>query len=372
MKALKTVLIVLFAFLLAVSGGVLVYGAVVGTSDPARIDEVTLDPPANDLYIGEYINQKINISAIANATDMQKNQKVAEMIVKTSYNNAIIDHFLYKAHVDVNSTKTSDYAFSDYFRAKTGMDQYYQTFAYTGSANPVKVKVFYGTDRLDAMDPFGKYDKDTGAWSASLKNPDRKDYTPGLPGLTPYHIYSWYDFPLDLGGLGTAKSDDERGRSEAIDGSLIDASSVVIEEKIDQASNVAYYQISFKAIIAAANASSETLDRFCDSCGGLKDAELYELNFLVEIWKDAGVFRRIGFDARTVASLQGKKGEVKVEKMLKFTYDKVDSSVAAHIKKLADQYGQKWVSKLRAENQEKLNAQLAALPEKNTDEAAGE
>ena len=149
------------------------------------------------------------------------------------------------------------------------------------------------------------------------------------------------------------------GRSEAISGALIDADSVEIEEV---GTEHPYYSVKFNVIIADTNASEETIDRFADSCGKISRVTLKALSFTVEIWKDAGVFRRIGFEALADASLNGKFGEVKIDKLLEFSYSDKDSSVAAHIKQFADDFDPNWILNFSAKNQEQIAAELAKLP----------
>ena len=161
------------------------------------------------------------------------------------------------------------------------------------------------------------------------------------------------------------------GRTEDIDFSLIDEKTVKIVEAQDSNGND-FYRISFKAIISKAQDSSETIARFSESYSSLKNVEFSELSFEVDVWKDAGVFRKIEYNARVTASIGNDRGEVRINKLLAFSYDDTDCSVAAHIKKLADNFTQKWITDLSASNQAQIQADLAALPEKNTDEAAEE
>ena len=51
----------------------------------------------------------------------------------------------------------------------------------------------------------------------------------------------------------------------------------------------------------------------------------------------------------------------KYRKALTFSYDDKDCSVAAHIKKLADDFDQKWITKLNADNQKQLKEEVDAL-----------
>ena len=374
MKALKIILIVLFAFLLAVGGGLLVYGALQGPAIIVEEDASAYSVPAANLYRGEYANKKVDIVAIKNDNSSSSSaERAARMLVNASYNNIFINQFYYSAHVDVNPTgKSSKYACSDYYRAKTGANMFYQTLAYTGSWNPLQIKIDYVDQRIKTSPlATAKYDLDTKQWSYNATPADVSSSNVSLPDPTPYNLYSWYDFPLDLGGLKACGNGSTAGRTEDIDFSLIDEKTVKIVEAQDSNGND-FYRISFKAIISKAQDSSETIARFSESYSSLKNVEFSELSFEVDVWKDAGVFRKIEYNARVTASIGNDRGEVKINKLLAFSYDDIDCSVAAHIKKLADNFTQKWITDLSASNQAQIQADLAALPEKNTDEAAGE
>ena len=374
MKALKIILIVLFAFLLAVSGGLLVYGALQGPAIIVDEDASAYSVPAANLYRGEYANKKVDIVAIKNDNSSSSSaERAARMLVNASYNNIFINQFYYSAHVDVNPTgKSSKYACSDYYRAKTGANMFYQTLAYTGSWNPLQIKIDYVDQRIKTSPlATAKYDRDTKQWSYNATPAEVSSSNVSLPDPTPYNLYSWYDFPLDLGGLKACGNGSTAGRTEDIDFSLIDEKTVKIVEAQDSNGND-FYRISFKAIISKAQDSSETIARFSESYSSLKNVEFSELSFEVDVWKDAGVFRKIEYNARVTASIGNDRGEVKINKLLAFSYDDIDCSVAAHIKKLADNFTQKWITDLSASNQAQIQADLAALPEKNTDEAAGE
>jgi len=355
---MKKVFVVLFALIFVISAGLLAYGALQGPKKNVGIDEISLNAPADGLFLGEYADQKIDMAALKNATGVAANQKVAEMIINASYNNILINQFYCKAHVDVESTQTSDVAFSDYFRAKTGANMFYLTLAYTGLYNPVNARVDYVDQRIESSGT-ADYEEDTG-WSYTLKAGKAQDKgAMTLPDLTPYNIYSWYDFPLDLGGVKRMSNKSTAGRTEAISGVLIDADSVEIEEI---GTEHPYYDLKFDVIIADTNASEESIDRFGDSCGKISKVTLYELSFNVQIWKEAGVFRYIGFEALADASVSGKFGEVKIKKSLEFSYDDRDASVAAHIKKLADDFDPKWITNYSSANQAKFAEDLAKLP----------
>ena len=362
-RIIKTVLVVLLSFLLVVTSGVFIYGITEGTQKEIDNSSVAmLQAPAEELLLSMPAN-KVDMVAVKESTSMGKAEKVANMIVDASYNNILIHQFYYAAHVEVHGGGKESY--SDYYRAKTGANMFYQTFAYTGVLNPAQVKIDYVDQRL-IKQTTTKYDKETKKFSVSLKKPsienDGEEVT--LPELNPYNIYSWYDFPLDLGGVKSCNSKNgatPAGRTEAIDYSTIDANSVKIEEV---GTENPYYKLTFKANIDAAQASQETRDRFAESFNSLKNVQFYDLSFTVEIWKETGVFRQIAYTARVIASINGDRGEANISKVLSFSYDDEDCSVANHIKKLADQYDQKWITELSSKNQAILREELAELEAK--------
>ena len=365
---MKKLFIFIFALIFVASAGLLAYGVIQGPKKNITIDEVKLDAPADGLFLGEYADQKIDMVALKNAGGVDANQKVAEMIINASYNNILINQFYYKAHADVKSTETTDEAFSDYFRAKNGANMFYYSLAYTGALNPITARVDYVDQRIESGGT-ADYDEETG-WSYTFRPGKAQDKgAMTLPDLNPYNIYSWYDFPLDLGGVKRMSKKSTAGRSEDIDGSLIDAESVEIEEL---GSKDKYYSLTFSVIVADTNASEESIDRFADSCGQISDVTLKKLSFTVEIWKDAGVFRRICFDALCDASMSGRSGEVQINKTLEFSYSDKDASVAAHIKQFADDFDPKWITNFSAKNQEQLATELAKLPADNAEDKDAE
>ena len=372
MKALKIILIVIFAILLVASAGLLGYGIMQGPKKPIVDDSALYTPPADNLFLGEYASKKIDIVAINNSNAISSaSERAATMIINASYNNIYVNQFFYKASVNVQSTEHANrFAVSEYYRAKNGVNMFYETLAYTGTINPGQARIDYVDQRLESSCDV-TYDTKTKEWGAGFKDVDRPKDNDGkvltLPDANPYNIYSWYDFPLDLGGLKVCGKAPTAGRKEGVDFSLIDEKSVKIEEMAD-ADGVAYYRISFKAIIDKAQNSKETIDRFSDSFSSLKNVNFSELNFEIDIWKDAGVFRKIGFDARVTASMGSDRGEVEIDKLLAFSYDDHDCSVAEHIYKFAEQYTDKWITKWSEKNRAQLEADIAALPKVEKEE----
>ncbi|HCJ01349.1 MAG TPA: hypothetical protein DHV31_00495 [Clostridiales bacterium] len=365
---MKTTLIVIISFLLVVSTALLGYGISQGTQKELdSTAEAMYEAPARDLFLGEYAEQKIDVSAIYEDSGKSKADKIAQMIINASYNNIMINQFYYAAHVEVKGSGKESY--SDYFRAKTGANMFYQTFAYTGVLNPAVTRIDYVDQRLSKTTTT-TYDKKEKTWAVSFKSPDVDNKDPmTLPDLNAYNIYSWYDFPLDLGGVKNHINDDTR--TEAIDSSLIDPTSATIE-LVDADGENPYYRLTFKAIIAAAQASGETLARFSESFDSLSNIQFSELTFTVEIWKDMGVFRRIDYYARVTATISGNRGEARINKTIGFSYDDEDASVAYHIKKLADQHDSKWISRMSKKNRDILNAEVAELEAKIAAKEAAE
>ena len=372
LRIIKTVLVVVLVFLLVVTTGLFVYGVIQGPQRPVDNSAMGVGKaPSADLGFADP-SKKVNVSAIT-TSGMSKSEQVANMIVSASYNNILIDQFYFATHVDIHN-KSKD-AFSDYYRVKTGANMFYQAYAYTGTINTTVVRIDYGDQRLSQSNT-AKYDKDEKKWSASLKDPEVKDYEKeaSLPDLNPYNIYSWYDFPIDLGGIKSCHDKEgsvTEGRTEAIDYSIIDNDSVKITLMQDEEGNE-YYRITFDANIKKAQASQETRDRFAESFDSLKDVEFYELHFAVEIWKDLGVFRQIYYNARIRATISGDRGEANITKEIQFSYEDEDASVADRIKRLAGSQTQKWYKKWSDTNKEKIDAEYEALQAKIAAKKAAE
>ena len=320
------------------------------------------DAPASDLGFADS-SKTVDVSAIT-ASSMGKSEQVANMIVSASYNNILIDQFCFVAHVDVQTESKA--SFSDYCRVKTGANMFYQAYAYTGTINAVVTRIDYGNQRLSQSN-IATYDKNDKKWTATLNNPnaETRNQEVTLPDLTPYNIYSWYGFPLDLGGVKSRqnKSSATEGRTAAIDYSLIDNASAKITLMTDR-NGKEYYRITFDADIEKVQASEETLARFEECFDLMENVEFRELHFTVEIWKDLGVFRQISYDAKIEAKISGNREEANITKTIDFGYADEDASVAKRIKDLASYQSQKWYTKWSTENKAKIDAAYDALQQK--------
>ncbi|MBQ7713224.1 MAG: hypothetical protein IJT69_05340 [Clostridia bacterium] len=360
---MKKFLIILFTFIFVVSAGLLVYGAIQGPQE-LRGDSTKgmLGVPAEGLFSDAEHPQQ-SIKSIVSDSAMNGAEKAATMLVNASYNMNSIDRFYGHCRVDTEIPSADKHFFSDYYRGKSGVSMYYHTLVHTG----FKLSDVFSF-KIDYADPEtpenGQRLKKTGQCSYDFDE-EKYSYAVGKPSVesnslsrgadTPYLIYSWFDFPLDLGGKKSANGY-ARPDTDAIDSSLIDASTVKIEEKGSK--NEKYYELTFKAIVAKAQASNETVYRFYDTNKLDSDVEFHEIAVTAQIWKESGVFRELKYEVSAVIEKSGNRGEGEITKTWQFSYDEADCSVAKRINDL----GEDWVKKLSAENQAAVAKEVAALP----------
>ena len=355
MKIVKTILIVIFALLLAASVGLLGYGISQGPQkSPDNEGKGMLGIPAEDLFFEE--NPQIDVKTIETDTQMSAAEKAATMLVKASYNMASINQFYGHARVDTEIPSADKHFFSDYYRGKNGVNMFYHSLVYTGTlVNPFQYRIDYVDQRMTKS---GSCDYEDGKYKYAAEEPSGvSDIDLSLPSYTPYLIYSWFDFPLDLGGVKKAQGGTDPNRTDAVDYSLIDESTVRIEEAGENGEK--YYIITFKVRVDKAQASSETVYRFADT-NKIEKPEFGEITVEAEIWKDSGVFRQLNYQANAKISKSGKRGDGVITKTWKFSYNDTDCSVAKHIQGL----GEKWVAALSEKNQAILRQEVAALEEK--------
>ena len=343
---MKKIFVILLAVMIALCGGLLVFGVVQGP--PQEFHQIThglLAAPSQNIQEGA--DHWYMVSDMLSASTQQ--QKAANLLVYTAYNHIQAKEFYFEAHVDVRSG--NKYTCSDYYRTNQGANTFYEAYAYTGSINTAIRRLDYVDQRVSVASSGVSYSRKEKVYSTTWLEPETSDRALGLPAESPYIIYSWYDLPLDMGGKENA--------FDAIDASLI-GSQVTIESPTE---NVPFYTLIFSADIEKAKASSATLERLKEGTGNvMSKIDLVDLSDQVEIWP-SGLFRSIQVNARVVATVSGKgRGEATIDRYYAFSYDVLDCSVARkfEINDLT-QY-------LKAENQERIKAEYALLPAEEADE----
>ena len=348
MKILKTILIVIFALLFALSGGLLVYSAINPPTELEKEKIVIGGAPALSLYEGG--KATYDVKAIREDEDLAPEKKATDIMVQAAYNLINIKQFFFNARVDVEAA--SSWAFSDYHYTKNGLDNFKRAQAYTGSLNTFVLRSYYGDQRFEKSG-MSDYDFDKESWSytATLKSGVEETKNRSKDEETPYFYYGTLDFPLDFGGV-KAKWIKE-GRSEAIDYTMIDAASVKIED-----SEEGYFTLSFNCNVAALNASEETKLRLSGTTtdGRMENIVFTDFTVTAEVWKDSGVFRTLHYVTNVHASLSGKSGNSLIEKTMKFSYDDENCSIAKKI--TTEQY---FYDNLNAANKKACDDEVAAL-----------
>ena len=129
MKILKTILIVIFALVFAVSGGLLVYSVIHPAVQQDKEEFDVGGAPALALYEGGAATY--DIKALVDDETIDPEKKATDIMVKAAYNLINIKQFFFNARVDVES-KAGDWAFSDYHYTKNDLDTFKKAQAYTG------------------------------------------------------------------------------------------------------------------------------------------------------------------------------------------------------------------------------------------------
>lgn len=363
---MKKILIIVLAILLAASAGILAYGVTQGTQETFEKNSEGLlaAPDANAAKEGAahwYSPEAV----MENKTQAEK---VANLLIYTAYNHINAKQFYFEAHMEM--TAGGHEVISDYFRAQQGLNYFYNACAYPGSGGNATRRVEYVDQRLDLPKLMGiakmvsaTYDKDSKTFSYSMPKAVVTNKELEATEETPYVIYSWYDFPLDLGGLKSAESKDaSAGRSEEIDASLI--KTVQIDAPTDEKP---YYTLTFNADVTKLNESRESLYRISESLAKQVDLDkgidVQEFSCVVEIWP-VGLFRSISISSRMTATVKGDKGNAEMRKTIQFSYSDVDCSVAYLLRMAPGN----WESFLSDANQAICESEIDKLPLKEDEE----
>ncbi len=338
---MKKVLVIILAVLIALTGGVMIYGVTRGTPEVFHeVKKGLLAPPADSIQDGAA--HWYSVDTMLSSASSSK-QKAANLLVYTTYNHINCKQFYFAAHVD--ATSGNKYTCSDYYRTQERMNSFYETFAYTGgSLNTAKRRVYYNDQKLEDVTGNVSYDRKTKEYRVTWNDPDVTANEPDLSNETPYMFYSWFDLPIDMGSRQSAYNE--------IDASLIESASITAPSD-----SAPYYVVSFTTDIEKMNASEETLRRLKEGTGDvMKDIEILDMTLEYEIWP-SGLFRSITVKSRVVAKVSGKKGEGRIDRTYQFSYDDVDCSIA---KKFETRELTKF---LNDDNKAACQSELAALPE---------
>ena len=335
---MKAAFVILLSILIAVSGGLLAYGAILGPAKTfvPETSGVLEAPPPNIFMAGETPND-VSVSLVQNLTPEQ----AADALLAVTYNSLMAERYYFFCHVD--ALAGNKYSCSDYFRIlQRGADFFYQALTYGGGWNVGVCHAAVGSTRLDATTLNVSYDRSAKTFDAAFPDrPDVRDANPGAFARTPYRVYGLFGLPLGL------DAKDWRGT----DYSVMTGATVSVESPSPAAP---YYRLFLSLDPAAANASAETLRRLNEGAGGkMKNLTVSSLTFAFEIW-ECGLFRSIEVSSDLTATLGGKTGKAMLKRSYEFSYDKKAASILSQIKEKG------WEGALKASDLEKLTEREAA------------
>ena len=335
---MKAAFVIVLSILIAVSGGLLAYGAILGPAKTfvPETSGVLEAPPQNIFMSGETPND-VSTYLVRDLTPAQ----AAEAILAVTYNSLMAERYYFFCHVD--ALAGNKYSCSDYFRIlQRGADFFYQALTYGGGWNVGVCHAAIGSTRLDATTLNVSYDRSAKTFDAAFPDrPDVRDANPGAFARSPYRVYGLFGLPLCF------DSADRKG----VDFSLMADATVSVESP---SSSSPYYRLSVSLDPAAANASAETLRRLNEGAGGkMKNLTVSSLTFTFEIW-ECGLFRSIEVSSDLTATLGGKTGKAMLKRSYEFSYDKIAASILSQLKEKG------WEGALKASDLEKLTEREAA------------
>ena len=312
---MKKVIVIILAILIAASGGLLVYGAILGpakTFVPEK-DGVLFAPPANIYSEGKTAYDPAS-ALVRNASSDQ----IAEALVNVCYNHLRVKRYYFFCHVD--SLSGNKYGCSDYFRiVQDGTDFFYQALTYASGTNTGVRHASMGNTRFDVTTFNVTYDRASKTFDAAFPDPTPKE-TPG----TPYNYYP--DRPEVLFNLPLALADES---GQAIDYSVMANCSF---ELTLPSSSAQYYTLELTLSPDSVNASSETIRCLNDCMGGkMKNINVSALSFRFEIWK-SGVFRKIDVNSEFTSTVSGKSGSGMMTRAYEFSYTPEAGSILKQLK----------------------------------------
>ena len=353
---MKTFLIVILSIILALSGGLLVYGITLG--DPINFGSMDLGellPPENpDAFahgIAEQIVTRVafdpNVEYAKTFTDnpgkdparfaaevdgwfdiFGKNDPstsiltrykndgaglVANLIVPMTYNENRCTQFCMTSHFEIRAGRSVTY--SDNRRVHKQVEPFAADCVYLSRVWPgysegssASFRVYYNTQQLEfaSIGVIDDYHEDTGAYEVKIGAPTtRTTRDRDLVREQPYKTYDLLTFPIWLG-------------DKDVDPSVIDGNSVVLTTPTE---TVPYYTLTFSEDLSKAQTKENKNDRLNEALGGqMSGITIKKADFVVEFW-DSGVFRRLTANFVVDATINNKKGEAEIAMDYKFYYD---------------------------------------------------
>lgn len=337
MKIFKIFLIVILSLIIAVSGGLLVFGAAfMGDVTGVAMNYGELVAPINpDAYahgIAEWIdanaeynythqtgvgigfsetallssNPSKNPATFAAEVDgwydvfgssdpalsivnrysgaNQGADLVANLLIPITYNHNRSTQFCMNAYFEVQSG--SKKSISDNIRIRVQREPFYWEGIYLGRAwsgsqtnSAATCHMYYNNQQCDTtLGSIIDYDPKEGKWEVQLGPLTKTGKHDGsLDREYPRKVNDLLTLPIYLGDT-------------TVDSSVIDSNSVQL---VSPTAEKPYYTLTFSENISSAQASSKNLEYFNGTLGGqMKNIELEKADFTVEIWP-CGLFRQV-------------------------------------------------------------------------------
>ena len=391
---MKKAIVIILCVILALSGGLIVYGAVTfgGSASFVAADLGELLPPeepnayAHELaeWIALYAEEK-GLYTLSAATNPAKDPSVfaaetdgwydvfgkadpstnlairhtgadlaAYMLVAVAYNHNRAKQFRMASHIVTRASGKTSYSdntrIRSYFKP-TVLNRFDLSLAWTGSSfsSFATLRAAYNDQRIvSSGNLVQSYDAATGAYAYQLNKPTVEPRD-GDPQETPFVTYNLLTLPLYLGG-GDSSAETATAR---VDGSVIDGSTVVLTAPTDAKP---FYTLSFSEDVTKAQIPENTENRLDASLGGkMSDITIRKADFEAEIW-DCGLFRQMTARFEINAKIKGKQSDAVIEMNYSFYYDDYNCDV----ERLFSEGG--WDQYLSEENRAFLNARKKTYP----------
>ena len=384
---MKTAIIIILCIIIALSGGLLIYGATLESAS-LGLELGELLPPDNPNEFAHGIAQKIATKvkndpnksyadtffpetnpskdpaifaaevdgwydvfgkqdpANSILTRYSGADLVGNLLVPLTYNQNRSKQFCMATHFEINAGGSK--TVSDNLRVRVqiepfAVDGVYISRAWAGSQtnSAASMYVYYNDQQLIYKTPIGaieSYDEKTGNYEVVFGKPSKETRDRDLDREVPYKTYDLLTFPIYLGG--SDKSD-----NSPLDSSVVDGSTVSITAPTE---STPYYVLTFSEDMQKAQTGANLYDRLNEALGGkMSDITLEKADFTVEIW-ESGVFRQLTAKFTVDAKIGGKQGKAEIDMSYKFYYDNKSCDMFTLIEQ-AD-----WVKYLNAANKQEF------------------
>ena len=273
--------------------------------------------PEEDVYANA--QDYLSLEALTSASDPA--EKMADLLIGGTYNLIESKGFFANYRTDLVAEDGTS-SITECLRvvqenADGGVNNVYQ--ALTSVTGFGRRTIDYYNERLTQKDIMhgAVYYPSEGVLTAELNKPDYSERSNfAKKAKTTYVMYSWFDFPLYLGGKYGA---DYAGDLvwDSIDGSTV-----------EETDGDDYITWTFSADLDKANEYESAYHYLSEgSLAGGQVNSIESLDFEVSVW-DSGLFRKIVVNAELDGSLYGKARKVTVTKTYEFSYRTQDTSVA--------------------------------------------